>query len=126
MINDAGLQTLVEGRVFPAQIAEIPDHLVVYPLITLRGAGGTNPTWVSRYFPLTYQIWCWSKEGYAEAIRIYETMREGLTNQRFSQGEAVVVCKVQNTGQRIFDPTASLYYVSGQIKVHSLDVRAAT
>jgi len=122
---DSALMGLVQGRIFPAQLAEFtvdtPPQDLAYPRVHFRVIGGPARTWSGKYYPISMQVWAWSQEDYDEAWTVSTAFKEAIEHDRISVGSAKFVIKIQNIGQEIFDPDATLYYVSSQYRIHLIE-----
>ena len=122
---DSTLMTMISGRIFPAQLAEFtvetPPQDLDYPRVHFRVIGGPARTWTGRYYPLSLQVWSWSDKDYDEAWSDIKAFNDATTHERIAVGTAKFVIKVQNVGQEIFDPDATLYYISAQYRVHLIE-----
>ena len=124
LMDDVVLNGLVAGQIYPSHLSELDQADIVYPLVTFRQAGASSPSWVEAIFLQVYQLSCWSQRSYNEAMRVRDSVRAALHNERLTVGNSVLVVKVQNLGQNILDPSASLYYVAAQARVTTIDVSA--
>lgn len=122
LMDDSVLRGLVEGQIYPSHLSELDQDDIQYPLVTLRQAGSAAQGWTDVFFPQVYQISCWSQRSYNEAMRVRDAVRSALYNERLTAGNSVVLVKIQNLGQNVLDPTASLYYAACQARVTTLDV----
>ena len=122
LMADTVLQGLVEGQIYPSHLSELPQDDIDFPAITFRQAGSPVADHQETVFPQLYQFNCWSKRSYNEAMRIRGALKVALNNQRLSAGNSVIRVKFQNYGQNVLDPTASLYYVTSQFRIVTIDV----
>lgn len=122
---DAALMSLIEGRIWPAQLAEFtvdtPPQSLDYPRIHFRIIGGPTRTWTGKYYPITLQVWSWSSQDYDEAWIVITAFNDAVIHKRIVMGNAKFVIKTQNVGQEIFDPDATLYYISAQYRIHLIE-----
>lgn len=122
LMGDATLRALVQGQIYPSHLSELEQDDIEYPLVTFRAGGSPSPTWTEAFFPQQYQFSCWSQRSYNEAMRVRDAVRSALNNKRLRAGNSVILVKVQNFGQNVLDPSASLYYVTAQARVTTVDV----
>jgi hypothetical protein len=119
------LMTLIQGRIYPAQLAEFavdgrPQDLA-YPRVHFRVIGGPSHTWVEKYFPISMQSWSWSNKDYDEAWEVLHAFRAAISGKRIKVGDTAFRPSIQNMGQEVFDPDATLYYISSQFSIELIE-----
>lgn len=122
LMSNSVLRGLVAGQIYPSNLSQLKQSDIVFPVITFRQTASARGDWQEVFFPQVYQFNFWSKRGYNEAMRVRDAARAALHNTRLHAGDSVILMKVRNIGQNVFDPTASLYYCTSQTSMLTLDV----
>jgi len=76
LLEDATVSSLVGGRVYEAQIAEVVDAggIIEYPCVNFAIDFGLRDTAANELVEGTYRIWTWSNQSYEQAFEVYDAV----------------------------------------------------
>ncbi len=121
--NDDDFMDLINGNIFDQSLAEFtkdnPPRGLSFPRVHMRIVGGGAPRETrGRVHKQNLIVQNWSKKDYAEAWFVAENFIRVVNDQTvddFDEGTFNYI--VTNTGQEVFDPTQTLYYIVQQFRV---------
>lgn len=120
---DDEFMDLIKGNIFSQSMAEFtvdnPPSGLSFPRVHMRIVGGGAPRATrGKVHMQNLIVQHWSKEDYDQAWFVAHNFRRVVDDQTVDNFvEGTFNYYVTNTGQEVFDPTQTLYYIVQQFRV---------
>jgi len=115
LIEDPKVYSLVQTRVYPAELATIKG--VVYPCVNFIETGGAVDDDFPKIETPRVRVWISSKKGYDEAEAVYEAVRDALEKKTYKSDTEYVVFKVLDYPSKMIDPIAEVYTIVVELEI---------